>query len=62
MRDKPKGKLPAGRPRRRWEDNIRMDIKEMCVNRKNWLGSAQVGDYWRAPVYAALNLRVPTAH
>jgi hypothetical protein len=54
LTDKPTGKIPLGRPRRRWEDNIRMDLEEVgCVD------SAQDRDYSRALVNAALNLRVP---
>ena len=55
---KPTGKRPLGRPRRRWEDNIRMDLEEIGINTGNWVYSAQVRDYWRALVNAALNLRV----
>ena len=47
------------RPRRRWEDNIRMDLEEIGINATNWVGSAPDRDYWRALVKAALNLRVP---
>ena len=47
-----------GRLRRRWEDNIRMDLKEIGINAGNWVGSALDGDYWRALVNVALNLRV----
>ena len=47
------------RPRRRWEDNIRMDLIEIGINTRNWVDSAQVRDYWRALVNAALDLRVP---
>ena len=47
----PAGKRPLGRPRRRWEDNIRMDLKEIGINTRNWVESALVS--------AALNLRVP---
>ena len=54
----PIGKRPLGRPRRRWEDNIRMDLKEMGINTRNWVNSAQDMDYWRDLVNAALNLRV----
>jgi hypothetical protein len=54
----PTGKRPIGRPRRRWEDNIRMDLKEVGIIMKNWVDSAQDRDYWRALVNAALNLRV----
>ena len=56
---KPTGKRPLGRPRRRWEDNIRMDLEEIGTNAGNWVDSAQVRNYWRALVNAALNLRVP---
>ena len=47
------------RPRRRWEENIRMDLEEICINVGNWVDSAQDRNYWRALVNAALNLRVP---
>ena len=54
----PTGKIPLGRPRHRWEDNIRMDLKEMgIINMRNWVGSAQ--DKEKAHMNAALNLRVP---
>ena len=53
------GKRPLGRPRRRWEDNIRMDLKEIGINTRNWVDSIQDMDYWRALVNATLNLRVP---
>ena len=55
---KPKGKRPLGRPRRTWEDNIRMDLEEIGINAGNWVDSAQDRDYWRVIVNAALNLRV----
>ena len=55
----PTGKRPLGRPRRRWEDNIRMDLEEIVINAGNWVDSAQDKDYWRALVNAALNLPVP---
>jgi hypothetical protein len=55
----PTGKIPLGRPRRRWEDLIRMHLKEMGINTRNWVDSAQDKDYWRALVNAALNLRIP---
>jgi hypothetical protein len=55
----PTGKRPLGRPRRRWEDNIRMDLKEIGINTRNCVGSTQDRDYWRALVNTALNLRVP---
>ena len=53
------GKRSLRRPRRRWEDNIRMDFKEIATNTRSWVVSAQDRDYWRALVNAALNLRVP---
>ena len=56
---KPTGKRPLGSPRRRWEDNIRMDLEEICINVGNWVDSIQNRDYWRALVNAKLNLRVP---
>ena len=56
---KPTGKRPLGRPRRRWEDNIRMDLEEIGMSAGNWADSAQDRNYWRAPVNAVLNLRVP---
>ena len=59
LTDKATGKTPLGRPRRRWEDNIRMDLVEIGMNAGNWVESAQERDYWRAFVNAVLNLRVP---
>ena len=56
---KPTGKRPLVRPRRRWEDNIRMNLEEIGINAGNWVDSAQNRDHWRALVNAALNLRVP---
>ena len=53
------GKSPLGRPRRRLEDNIRMDLEEIGINAGNWVDSAQDRNYWRAIVNAALNLQVP---
>ena len=55
--DTPAGKRSLRRPRRRWEDNIRMDLKEIGINARNWVVSAQDRDYWKALVNAALNLR-----
>ena len=54
----PTAKRHLGRLRRRWEDSIRMDLKEICINTRNWVGSVQDRDYWRALVNVALNLRV----
>ena len=59
LRCTPAGKRPLGRSRRRWEDNIRMDLKEIGINTRNWVDSAKDRNYWRALVNAALNLRVP---
>ena len=56
---KPTGKWPLGRPRRRWEDTVRMYLEEISVNAGNWVDSAQDRDYWRDLVNAAMNLRVP---
>ena len=56
---KPTGKRPLGRPRHRWEDNIRMDLEEISANAGNWVDSTQDRDYWRVLVNAALSLRVP---
>ena len=56
---KPTGKRPLGRPRRKWEDNIRMDLEEIGINAGNWVDSAQDRNYWRVLVNAALNFRVP---
>ena len=54
----PAGRRPLGRPRRRCEDNLKMDLKEIGINARNWINSAQDRDYWRALVNAELNLRV----
>ena len=56
---KPTGNRPLGRPRRRWEDNIRTDLEEIGINMGNWVDSAQDRDYWKVLVNATLNLRVP---
>ena len=53
------GKRSLGRPRCRWEENIRMNLEEIGINAGNWVNSAQDINYWRALVNAALNLRVP---
>ena len=55
----PDGKRPLGKPRFRWEDNIRMELKEIVINTRNWVDSAQNKDYWRSLVNAALTIRVP---
>ena len=56
---KPTGKRPLRRPRRRWEDNIRMDLEEIVINAGYWVYSAQDKDYWRALVNAVLDFLVP---
>ena len=56
---KPTGKRSSGRPRRRWEHNIRMDLEEIGISAGNWVDSTQDGNCWRTLVNAALNLRVP---
>jgi len=55
---KPKGKRPLGRPRRRWEDNIKMDLRE-AVGGEDWMELAQDRDRWRALVNTVMNFRVP---
>jgi hypothetical protein len=56
---KPEGKRPLGRPRRRWEDNITVDLQEMECGGKEWIELAQDRDRWRALVKAVTNLQVP---
>ena len=55
---KPEGKRPLGRPRRRWEDNIKMDLQKVGGSRGVWMELAQDRDGWRALVNAVRNLRV----
>jgi hypothetical protein len=56
---KPEGKRPLGRPRRRWEANIRRDVQEAEGGREDWMELAQDRDGWRALVSTIRNLRVP---
>jgi len=53
------GKRPLGRPRRRWEDNIKMDLQGVGCGDMDWMELAQDRDRWRALVSTAMNLRVP---
>ena len=52
------GKIPLGMPRRKCEDNIRLDLKEIGISTRNWVHSAQDRVYWKVLVNAALNFRV----
>ena len=56
---KPEGKRPLGRLRRRWEDNIKIDLQEVGGRGMDWIELAQYRDRWRALVNAVMNLRVP---
>jgi hypothetical protein len=56
---KPAGKRPLGRSRRRWKDNIRMDLQEVECGFEDWIGLAQDRDRWWAHVSAVMKLRVP---
>jgi hypothetical protein len=56
---KPEGKRSLGRPRRRWMDNIRMDLSETGLSVVDWIGLIQDRYRWRALVNAVMNLRVP---
>ena len=56
---KPEGKRLLGRPRRRWEDNIKKDLQEVGCGVMDWIEVAQDRDRWRALVSAVMNLRVP---
>jgi hypothetical protein len=55
---KPEGRRPLGRPRRRWDDGIRMDLEEIGWEGVEWIHLAQDRDRWRAVVNAVMNLRV----
>jgi hypothetical protein len=56
---KPEGKRPLGRPRCRWVDNIKMDLREIGWDGMDWIDLAQDRDQWRVLVNTVMNLRVP---
>ena len=56
---KPEGKIPLGRPRLSWEDNIKMDLQEVGCGGMDWIELVQDRDRWRSLVNAVMNLRVP---
>jgi hypothetical protein len=56
---RPEGRRLLGRPRRRWEDNIRMDLREIGFGGVDWINLSQDRDTWRAIVNTVMNLRVP---
>jgi hypothetical protein len=56
---KPEGKRPLGGPRRRWDDNIKLDLREIGWGGMDWINLAQDRDQWRALVNTVMNLRVP---
>jgi hypothetical protein len=56
---KAEGKRPLGKPRRRWVDNIKIDLREIGWDGMDWIDLAQDRDQWRALVNTAMNLRVP---
>jgi hypothetical protein len=55
----PERRRPLGRPRRRWEDNIKMDLRETRIDMANWIRLARDRVQWRAFVNSVMNLRVP---
>jgi hypothetical protein len=55
----PEGRRPLERPRRRWEDNIKMDLQEVGWGGMDWINLTQDRNRWRALVYTVMNLRVP---
>jgi hypothetical protein len=56
---KPEGRRPLGRPRHRWVDNIKMDLREIGWDSMDWIDVAQDRDQWRVPVNKVMNFRVP---
>jgi hypothetical protein len=59
MVGRPEGKRPLGRPRRRWEGTIKLDLREIGIDGANWIQLAQDSVHWRACVNTVMNLRVP---
>jgi hypothetical protein len=59
--EKPEGKRPLGRPRSKWEDGIRMDLRQIGLGSVDWIRMAQDRDQWWAVVSAVMNLRIPSA-
>jgi hypothetical protein len=59
MFGRPEGKRPLGRPRHRWEDNIKMDFREIGIDGVNWIQLPQDRVQWRAFVNTVMNLRIP---
>jgi len=55
---KPEGRRPLGRLRRRWVDNIRMDLQDVGFGHVDWIGLTQDRDRWRTPVSAVMNLQI----
>ena len=56
---KPESKRPLGKPRHRWEDNIKMDLREVGCDSRDWIDLAEDRDHWWAYVRVVMNLRVP---
>ena len=56
---KPEGKRPLGRPRSKWDDNTKMDLREVGCDQGDWIALVEYMDQWRAYVMALMNLRVP---
>jgi hypothetical protein len=56
---KPEGKRPVGRPRHRWEDNVKMDLREIGLEDMDWIHLAEDRDWWQAFVNTVMNLWIP---